>query len=77
MSYGNKRQLVNAHMADFYSAKAVKADISLELKRLIKQPFNPIHALVSLAIPGDLRGHHIVFVAVSLLETSVQKDWNK
>lgn len=31
----NKRRLVSAHMADFYSVKAMKAETSSELKRLL------------------------------------------
>ena len=75
--YENKRRLVTSHLSDFFSVKTMKFESAVELKRLIKETFNPLAALDSLDREAHKFEDLVVFLTASRFDPTTRREWER
>ena len=75
--YENKRRLVTSHLSDFFLVKTMKCESAVELKRLIKETFNPLAALDSLDMEAHKFEDIVVFLTASRFDPITRREWER
>ena len=71
--YENKRRLVTASFTEFFSVTPMKSESSSELKRLVKETFNPLNGLDSLDRAELKFEDLVVFLTASRFDPSTRE----
>ena len=72
--YENERRVINLYLAELFAVKPAKSESSSELKRILRETFDPIDSLQSLGRPTDQWDDLLVFITASRFDSNTRKD---
>ena len=75
--YENQRCIVGSHIAEIFSVKSMKSDISSEIKRIAREIFIPIASLNSLNRAVSLSSDLIVHFTLNRLDLNTHREWER